>query len=122
MLHRLFLSIKPGTVQSRTGKVDPARKFKCTTAARGSKNYIFEKPLKTGFKNTYLYGVYIELKIIAFYSRRAMKLGALRGGGQNFNCKFKTFDFLDIRHKYIKVHIQSNFLYYTILYLSFIQN
>ena len=33
LLHRLFLSIKPGTVQSRTGKVDPARKFNCTTAA-----------------------------------------------------------------------------------------
>jgi len=34
LLHRLILSIELGTVQTGTGKVDPARKFKCTTAAR----------------------------------------------------------------------------------------
>ena len=34
LLHRLVLSIELGTVQTGTGKVDPARKFKCTTAAR----------------------------------------------------------------------------------------
>ena len=34
LLHRLVLSIKLSTVQTRIGKVDPARKFKCTTAAR----------------------------------------------------------------------------------------
>ena len=34
-MHRLALSIELGTVQSGTGKVDPARKFKFTTAARG---------------------------------------------------------------------------------------
>ena len=28
LLHRLVLSTEPGTVQTRTGKVDPARKFK----------------------------------------------------------------------------------------------
>jgi len=33
-LHRLVLSIELGTEQTRTGKVDPARKFKCTPAAR----------------------------------------------------------------------------------------
>ena len=27
--------IELGTVQTGTGKVDPVRKFKCTTAARG---------------------------------------------------------------------------------------
>ena len=35
LLHQLVLSIELGTVQTGTGKVDPARKFKCTTAARG---------------------------------------------------------------------------------------
>ena len=34
LLHRLVLSIELGTVQTGTGKVDPAWKFKCTTAAR----------------------------------------------------------------------------------------
>ena len=34
LLHRLVLSIELGTVQTGTGKVDPTRKFKCTTAAR----------------------------------------------------------------------------------------
>ena len=34
LLHRLVLSIELGTVQTGTGKVDTARKFKCTTAAR----------------------------------------------------------------------------------------
>ena len=29
LLHRLVLSIELGTVQTGTGKVDPARKFKC---------------------------------------------------------------------------------------------
>ena len=33
LLHRLFLSIELITVQTGTAKVDPARKFKCTTAA-----------------------------------------------------------------------------------------
>ena len=33
-MHQLVLSIELGTVQTGTGKVDPARKFKCTTAAR----------------------------------------------------------------------------------------
>ena len=33
-LHRLVLSIVLGAVQTGTGKVDPARKFKCNTAAR----------------------------------------------------------------------------------------
>ena len=35
LLHRLVLSIELGTVQTGTGKVDPSRKFKFTTAARG---------------------------------------------------------------------------------------
>ena len=34
LLHRLVMSIELGTVQTGTGKVDMARKFKCTTAAR----------------------------------------------------------------------------------------
>ena len=34
-MHRLALSIELSTVQSGTGKVDPARKFKFTMAARG---------------------------------------------------------------------------------------
>ena len=34
LLHRLVLLILLGTVQTGMGKVDPARKFKCTTAAR----------------------------------------------------------------------------------------
>jgi len=42
LLHWLVLSIEQGTVQTGTGKVDPARKFKCTTAARAGK-----KTLKT---------------------------------------------------------------------------
>ena len=33
-MHRLVLSIELGTVQTGTGKVDPAWKFKYTTAAR----------------------------------------------------------------------------------------
>ena len=33
LLHRLVLSIELGTVQTATGKVDPARKFKFTTGA-----------------------------------------------------------------------------------------
>ena len=33
MLHRLVLSLELCTVQTWTGKVDPARKFKRTTAA-----------------------------------------------------------------------------------------
>jgi len=36
LLHRLVLSINLGTVHTGTGQVDPARKFKCTTAARES--------------------------------------------------------------------------------------
>ena len=36
LLHQLVLSIELGTVQTGTGKVDPARKFKYTTAARRS--------------------------------------------------------------------------------------
>ena len=36
LLHQLVLSIELGIVQTGTGKVDPARKFKCTKAARGS--------------------------------------------------------------------------------------
>ena len=35
------------------------------------------------------------------------------GGGQNLNCKFKTFGFLDT----LKVHIQSNYLTSTTLSL-----
>ena len=34
LLYRLVLSIEPGTVQTGTGMVNPARKFKCTTASR----------------------------------------------------------------------------------------
>jgi len=34
LLHRLVLSIELGTVQTGTGKVEPAWKFKCITAAR----------------------------------------------------------------------------------------
>ena len=34
LLHRLVLSIELCTVQTGTGKVDPDRKFKCTTSAR----------------------------------------------------------------------------------------
>ena len=34
LLHQLVLSIELGTVQTGIGKIDPARKFKCTTAAR----------------------------------------------------------------------------------------
>ena len=34
LLHRLVLSIELGIVQTGTGKVDPARKFKCPTSAR----------------------------------------------------------------------------------------
>ena len=34
LLHRLVLSLELGTVQTGTGKVNPARKFKCTTADR----------------------------------------------------------------------------------------
>ena len=34
MLHGLVLSIKLGTVQTGTRKVDPARNVKCTTASR----------------------------------------------------------------------------------------
>ena len=33
-MHRLVLTLKLGTVQTGTGKVDPARKLKCTTATR----------------------------------------------------------------------------------------
>ena len=33
MLHRLVLFIELGTVQTGSRKIDPARKFKCTTAA-----------------------------------------------------------------------------------------
>ena len=33
-MDRLVLSLELGTVQTRAGKVDTARKFKCTTAAR----------------------------------------------------------------------------------------
>ena len=33
LLHLLVLSIELGRVQTGTRKVDPARKFKCTTAA-----------------------------------------------------------------------------------------
>ena len=39
LLHRLVLSIELGTVQTETVKVDPARKFKCTTAARDRDNF-----------------------------------------------------------------------------------
>ena len=35
------MSIELGTVQTGSGKVDPARKFKCTTAAHGIKSYMF---------------------------------------------------------------------------------
>ena len=47
-----------------------------------------------------------------------------RGGGQNLNCKFKTFDFLNHAClRYFKgIHIQSNYLACTILNLSFKQN
>ena len=41
LLHRLVLSIELGTVQTGTGKIDPARIFKCTTAARGWKKTFF---------------------------------------------------------------------------------
>ena len=34
LLHWQVLSKELGTVQTGTGKVDPARKFKCTPAAR----------------------------------------------------------------------------------------
>ena len=37
MKHRLVLSIELGTVQTGTGKIDPALKFKCTTAPVTSK-------------------------------------------------------------------------------------
>ena len=40
LLHRLVLSIELGTVQTGTGKVDPARKCKCTTAARDSYSFL----------------------------------------------------------------------------------
>ena len=50
---RLVLSIEPGTVQTWTGTVDPAWKFKCTTASRerGIKreNREFLKSLKLRF-------------------------------------------------------------------------
>jgi len=47
LLHQLCLSIELGTVQTGTGKVDPARKFKCTTAARGIYKYQNKQKLKT---------------------------------------------------------------------------
>ena len=37
----LFTQCPGDTVQIRTGKVDPARKFKCTTAARDTISEIF---------------------------------------------------------------------------------
>ena len=40
MLLWLVLSIELGTVQTGTRKVDPARKFKCTTAAHVSSHYL----------------------------------------------------------------------------------
>jgi len=40
-LHWLVLSIEVGTVQTGTEKVDPARKFKCTTAAREVNQRLF---------------------------------------------------------------------------------
>ena len=36
----LFTQCPADTVQTRTGKDDPARKFKCTTAARGHRESI----------------------------------------------------------------------------------
>ena len=37
LLHRLVLFLELGTVQTGTGKIDPALKFKCTTAPVTSK-------------------------------------------------------------------------------------
>ena len=40
LLHQLVLSIELVTVQTGTGKVDPARNFKCTIAARDCKTTV----------------------------------------------------------------------------------
>ena len=45
LLHRLVLSIELGTVQTGKGKVVPAQKFKCTTAARVKLKYPFNLSL-----------------------------------------------------------------------------
>ena len=47
LLHRLLLFIELGTVQTGTGKVDPARKLKCTTAAS---DLLFRKMFWTEFR------------------------------------------------------------------------
>jgi len=43
----LFTQGLVDTVQTVTGKVDPARKFKCTTAARGLRAYFTSVSKKT---------------------------------------------------------------------------
>ena len=43
LLHRLVLSIELGTEQTETEKFDPARKFKCTTAARETCTFYYLK-------------------------------------------------------------------------------
>ena len=54
LLHRLFLSIEQGTVQTGTGKVDPTRKLKCTTAARDLILFMF-------LKITIWFGLFLEI-------------------------------------------------------------
>ena len=74
LFHWLVLIIYLGTVQIGTGKVDPSRKFKCSTAACDS--YAMFKRLNypagpvTSFKLKLLNGIKSQFTfLLSFYSR-----------------------------------------------------
>ena len=70
LLHRLVLSIELGIVQTGTGKVDPARKFKCTTASRELNVPVFlDKFTSVPFKPSSLCRKDLERFVIFWFNR-----------------------------------------------------
>ena len=94
MLHRLVQSIELGTVQTGTGKVDTARKFKCTKAARGQcncngtvVNMTFNSPLMEG--QILLYKVYQQFTAVHFnYFPPYVAFFVFKSGNCNFPTKY----------------------------------
>ena len=70
LLHQLVLSIELVTVQTGTGKVDPARKFKCTIAARDCKTTVhvqrWQCPIHNGTRSIF---VWSSMNVYSFKSR-----------------------------------------------------
>ena len=97
LLHRLVLSIELGIVQ--TGKVDPARKFKCTTTAARAQNdtriflYHFWILWFNRFKIFFewLYFLILIIKLVIYYLISNFKFWLTSFSWFYYNISFRLF-------------------------------